>query len=177
MRLTKTMRETFVAAAMADVPEINYIEQIDKAAMDKSVALLPPKVRAVWQDKEIRHFVPMTHVRVIDGGFDDRRYIEVPGIWNVESTEREIQRVCADLAEKHLAQKATRRDLARNLSAIAMSCPTRKALAEALPEFEKYLPADDAAANRQMPVVTGVVTAFMKAGWPKGGKPAQRKNG
>jgi hypothetical protein len=42
-----------------------------------------------------------------------------------------------------------------------------------LPEFEKYLPEDEAQAVRALPVVTNVVADFVKAGWPT--KKAQKK--
>ena len=58
-------------------------------------------------------------------------------------------------------------------SSPALGASTRKGLADALPEFEKYLPADEPAAVRSLPVVANVVADFVKAGWPKGKQPAR----
>jgi hypothetical protein len=44
---------------------------------------------------------------------------------------------------------------------------TRKALVDLLPEFEKYLPADEAKAIASLPAVANVLSDFVKAGWPK----------
>ena len=44
-----------------------------------------------------------------------------------------------------------------------------------LPEFEKYLPADEQKALRSVPVVANLVADFTKAGWPK--DKAARKEG
>ena len=52
-----------------------------------------------------------------------------------------------------------------------------EALAEALPQFAKYLPAEPVkgAAPRSVPVVIDVVEDFVKAGWPKGQKPPKKE--
>jgi hypothetical protein len=71
------------------------------------------------------------------------------------------------LVKKKDHDEELRADLHAKIKAVAYSVSTRKALADALPEFEKYLPADDAKAIRTLPVVANVVTDFMKAGWPK----------
>ena len=48
-----------------------------------------------------------------------------------------------------------------------ITCKTRAALAAALPEFEKYLPADEPKALRSLPSMANVASEFVKAGWPK----------
>ena len=58
-------------------------------------------------------------------------------------------------------------ELETKLMAAANSCTTRKALVELLPEFEKYLPADQAAACKTLPAVANIMADFVKAGWPK----------
>lgn len=71
------------------------------------------------------------------------------------------------LGDEALAQKRRRKDLEAKLSAAAESCTTRKALADLLPEFAKYLPEDEAAACKTLPAVANIVADFTKAGWPK----------
>lgn len=80
----------------------------------------------------------------------------------------EVKAVVEELEKQNDEQHDSRNNLETKLQAVAESCTTRKALLNALPEFEKYLPADDAAACRSLPVVANVVSDFMKAGWPKG---------
>jgi hypothetical protein len=65
------------------------------------------------------------------------------------------------------AQRKQREELESKLGGCVYSVTTRKALVSLLPEFEKYLPADDTAALRPLPVLANVVTDFVKAGWPK----------
>ena len=76
-----------------------------------------------------------------------------------------------DSAEKE--QEGIRASLKSQLKSAAHSVTTRKALAALLPEFEKYLPADEAAACKTLPVVQNIVADFAKAGWPKGKKAAK----
>jgi hypothetical protein len=57
MRLTKTIREAFVRAAMADVPQEDYQAKIHKLIQDDAIAQLPPKVKAIAKDKDLRHFL------------------------------------------------------------------------------------------------------------------------
>jgi len=71
------------------------------------------------------------------------------------------------LANKSAEQERQRVALRDKLKRAAASFTTRKQLAEAMPEFEKYLPADEAAAIRSLPAVTNVVGDFQRAGWPK----------
>jgi hypothetical protein len=73
----------------------------------------------------------------------------------------------AELSEKARATRQTISDLQDKLESVAKSCNTRKQLAELLPEFEKYLPADTPAAGRSVPAIANLVTDFTKAGWPK----------
>lgn len=70
-------------------------------------------------------------------------------------------------------QQQTRSALKDRLRSVAYACSTRKALLAALPEFEKYLPEDEPAALRTLPVVANVVADFVKAGWPKAAAPRQ----
>jgi hypothetical protein len=151
---------------MADVPQIDYTEKIRAEAVKIAVAQLPPKVRAVWNDKDLRHFVASFYC--YDGigasvpGYDrdDNKIHDLisAGVASLKMLDEQ-----QDLALKALREK---------LKACAYSVTTRKALADMLPEFAKYLPADEASANRSLPVVANVVADFVRAGWPKGSKKA-----
>lgn len=168
MRLTNTLRDAFVRAAMQDVPSVDYQEQMQKLITDDAVAQLPPKVRAIYQDPNLRHFVNTTYAY---------RYgsVSIPcssdGYKPTDATSAAYKK----LDEAKDAQSARRNELERKLKSCALACSTRKALADMLPEFEKYLPADEAAACRTLPVVANVVSDFVRAGWPKGAKSQKKK--
>lgn len=57
MRLTKYLKEAFVRAAMDDVPKIDYQEKIISMIIAEAVRQLPPKVRAIYNDKSLRGFL------------------------------------------------------------------------------------------------------------------------
>lgn len=163
MKLTNTIRDAFVRAAMDDVPSIDYDEKIRAEAMKAAVALLPAKVRAAWLDKEARQFIATNYLTV------GNTSVSAPGVGTNEWREK-LRGVCAELVAAEGIQREQRGNLRARLKAVAYSVSTRKALADALPEFEKYLPADEAAALRTVPVIANVVAEFVQAGWPKGGK-------
>lgn len=166
MKLTNALRDAFVIAAMEDVPAEDYYSQAEKVVVDDIVDQLPPKVRAVWNDKNLRHWVDTT-TYYMPGRMGS---VAVPGSYRDPCALRPAAKAKVEkLAALNSTQDATRRDLKARLRAVAYACSTRKALAEALPEFEKYLP-PEVAPNRQLPAVSGVVTEFVKAGWPKGKK-------
>ncbi len=168
MKLTNYMRDAFIRAAMQDVPSIDYMEQARAFLQAESIEQLPPKVRAIAKDKNLRHFLntagchvdSVGYISVLCGRGDDFKP-------SAEAREK-LSAISADAAK----QKKTESELRSKLKAVAYSASTRKQLAELLPEFVKYLPADEATAIRSVPVVANVVTDFVKAGWPKGKKPA-----
>lgn len=166
MKLTNTMRETFVHAAMQDVPSINYVEQIHAVAAKAARDALPTKIRGVYEDLNCRPYIETTSIQVAGA------YITIPGL---HSDREVVKKACEPLEKLKETQDAAHKELRQKLHQIANACSTRKALSDALPEFEKYLPIDESAANRQMPVVTGVVSAFMRAGWPKDQKKTAAK--
>lgn len=164
MKLTNNLREAFIRAAMDDVPHVDYSEQIQSVAQKAAAALLPLKVRALWADNTLRPYVATVYFRgaMLPGTNADDNKIRAAA-----------EVVVAPLIKAREAQEAARKDLARKLRAVAYSVTTRAALVEALPEFEKYLPADERTAN--LPAIANVVAEFVAAGWPKGKKPATKK--
>lgn len=161
MKLTNFLRDAFVRQVMADVPGVDYDEKTRIAAMKLAVAALPPKVRAIWNDLELRDYVMTTRQ------FAGSVHMALPG----RLLSADAQAKLEVLEEARMEQFQRNNALRDKLKAVAYSATTRKALADMLPEFEKYLPADDAAACRTVPAIANVVADFAAAGWPKGKKP------
>lgn len=163
MKLTNTLRGAFIRAAMQDVPNVDYGAKITAAALEDAVAQLPPKVRAIYNDKALRHFVKSDWCRV----GPDRQHVPSGGDYIAsESARAKVE----ELSALKNAQDERNSDLRNKLRGCAYACSTRKALLDMLPEFEKYMPSDEAAACRTLPVVANVVSDFVKAGWPKDAK-------
>ena len=169
MKLTKYMREAFVNAAMNDVPTVDYETQLIKEVVRASVDALPSNVRPVWKDESTKQYIK-TIYRHYAG-----QSILVPGIeagrWtgtNPRPALLAADKLLIDNLEAQCkAQAEQLTSLRAKLKGVAESCNTRKQLAEALPEFEKYLPADTPAACKTLPAITNIMTDFVKAGWPK----------
>lgn len=167
MRLTNTIRTAFVTAAMHDVPAVDYEEQAQKLGRATLTAALPPAVQKLIKDAATEQYV-------------NREYITMPMRFsnfyhyasrnNNNVLKDQFPAVYAQIEALHAqneVQIKALRELRTKLQACADAATTRKALVEMLPEFEKYLPEDEAKANRQLPVVANVVSDFVKAGWPK----------
>jgi hypothetical protein len=163
MRLTNTIRDSFIRAAMDDVPKKDFQEQINKVIVDDAVSQLPPKIRTLFLDKTLSGFVKTEWKYVLNSRF------LVPSGGLFSPKQETIEKV-RKLESEITSQNEKMRSLRDKLHGCAYAVTTRKALVDLLPEFEKYLPADDASACRTLPVVQNVVSDFVKAGWPKDGK-------
>lgn len=165
MKLTNYMRDAFVRRVMDDVPSVDYTEAIRAEVMKAAVAALPPKVRAAWKDKGLHGYLNTTYFHVCGVSIAN---VPMPDNEAFKAEKQKIEASVAGLVAKSKAQTDQRDALQSKLRQCAYSATTRKQLVSLLPEFEKYLPADDATAARSLPVVANVVADFVKAGWPKG---------
>ena len=163
MKLTNYIRDAFVRAVMNDVPAVDYAEQMREVITKDAISQLPDKVRAIYKNSSTTHYVASFWY----GGKYSDSSVMVPGISGDFKPTEATQQAIAGLKKKHDAQFQSNADLKASIRAVAYSVTTRKALADLLPEFAKYLPADEAAAIKTLPVVTNVVSSFVKAGWPK----------
>ena len=171
MKLTNMIRDAFIRAAMDDVPRVDYSEQIRAATLAAVLEITPEPVKVVWNDPKLRQYLDVRHVHLAGN-------VGVAIPWDCYARNEHVRAAIKPEARENLdkldaalkAQETHRNELERKLKGCAYSVTTRKALVALLPEFEKYLPADEPAALRTLPVVANVVADFVKAGWPKGGK-------
>jgi len=166
MRLTNTLRDAFIRAAMHDVPmEADHSEEIRKLVLADLVSKLPTKVKTVWDDVNLRGWLKTDHNAYCHVSVN---YPSIDRTWGDSKPKlsADVQKKVDELAKKKKENEDIRDKLEAKLRNVAYSCTTRKQLADALPEFEKYLPEDEAKAIRSLPVVTNVVAEFVKAGWP-----------
>ena len=162
MRLTKVIRDAFVRAAMADVPQEDYTAKIHKLLQDDAISRLPPKVKAIAQDKELRHFLK-TESHYIQGYHISNVRVMHPEYERSPNVNTQVEALLLEAAHQVERMQALR----TKLQATADAVTTRKALIDLLPEFEKYLPADETKAIASLPAVANVLSDFVKAGWPK----------
>lgn len=174
MKLTNILRDAFVRAAMNDVPTVDHNEAARKVLQAAAIRIAPPTVRALY--KSSPEWVNTAYVST-PRGLSNVHVICPAGedaTTHIRKHAAEVMTEVDDLAKAEEKQKQGHIALERNLRAVAYSVTTRKALAAMLPEFEKYLPADEPAAIKTLPAVANIVAEFTKAGWPKGKKPAAK---
>lgn len=162
MKLTNTVRQAFIRAVMADVPCIDYAQMARNAVTADIVSKLPKKVAAVWADTSLRGWIKTDW-----NNYEGTTVTHPSPQGSLAELAPETIAQLRDWKALDAAQRKQREELESKLVGCVHSVTTRKALVSLLPEFEKYLPADDPAALRTLPVVANVVTDFVKAGWPK----------
>jgi hypothetical protein len=161
MKLTQTMRDAFVRAALADVPKVDYDSQIRAEALRIAVAKMPPAVQAFYK-KHPDWVTRYTYAFVVPGCALVSVLLPMQDGAKLDPGER--KRV-DELLRLNQMQIDTRKALMQKLHSVASGASTRKQLLDALPEFAKYLPADAASASRTVPALANVVADFVQAGW------------
>ena len=185
MKLSKKHREDFVEAVMSDVPSANYPTQAEdrarllykQIAKEVGVSNIPLERLGMRRCSIYVFKHRQSHKFVCDGqeagwGWKDiDRYcffsIGLHGLTQEEvedfiEKDPEIQK----LVDLFIEEKNKHADLRQKVTAVIAACSTLKQAKEALPEFEKYLPAEPGNVDRSLPVVGNLVADLVKAGWP-----------
>lgn len=172
MKLTNHLRDAFVRAVMNDVPDTDYAAEQQRVATEWAVSIMPPKVRAVWDDKNLRHYIEAHHYSqqlcFDDIGDGQQLWVggfSIPAPHDLhEQMDDATKRTLYTLEAQSNEQHRRRRELREKLGIIVYALTTTAALEKALPEFAKYLPK---ATSKNLPAVANLVTDFVKAGWTK----------
>lgn len=171
MRLTNTMKEAFVRAAMLDVPAIDYKEQarslINKKMAELQKAAGLSKINPERLDSTTGYARSKTDKYALSFRAIGLTYSEIEQIGKAPEVRQ--------LLDLHEEQEQTLSELRGKLTGAINACNTRKQAAEALPEFEKYLPDDEPKALRSLPALANVAADFVKAGWPKTASNSSKK--
>ncbi|HET8694993.1 MAG TPA: Nmad5 family putative nucleotide modification protein [Aquabacterium sp.] len=165
MKLTNYMRDAFINSVMDDVPKTGFGEDVRKLVHDDIVAQMPPAAQKAYKDKASRDWVRVESYTF--GAFSVSVPTNTGRYGNPPTLTKDAEAKLDEFKKAAREQKEKLENLRSRLKSAAYGCTTRKALAELLPEFEKYLPPEDGAASRALPVVANMVTDFVKAGWPK----------
>jgi len=174
MKLTNSLRAAFIRAVMNDVPEADYAAEQQRIATEWAVSIMPPKVRAVWDDKDLRHYIELHYYSQLlqFDDIDDGRQLRVSDLYIPAPRDlhsqmyKNTQRTLYSLEILANEQAAHRHELYEKLRSLINGLTTTTALEKALPEFAKYLP-KAVAKTDNLPAVANLVADFVKAGWPK----------
>jgi hypothetical protein len=165
MKLTNYIRDAFIDAALADVPRgCDHTEEIRKIATADLLSQLPTAVAKIWKDPNTMEYLRRTHDQY--GGVS----VAYPAMSEYCRTTRKLSDAAQEkvnkLAAEMKADADLRKDLRGKLRGAAYACNTTKQLRELLPEFSKYLPAEEEQTCRTLPAVANILADFTKAGWP-----------
>lgn len=164
MRLNKYHKDAFVEAVLQDLPATDYDEIAQKLVRDAMVERMPVKVRAVYDDKDVRHWLR-------------NEWMSMPGSLqnfycttcsNTGEVPGELKERLLELSQLKREQTSKKDAFGHKIRAAIDSCQTRKQALELLPEFEKYLPKDTTGTGvSNLPVINNLVAELVQAGWPK----------
>lgn len=173
MRLTKIHRQAFVNAVMQDVPKVDYSQQFRDRVWEDMIESAPPKLAEVLKDKSLAHYALHPYHSATSSWTGVYCYDIAPvqtykEYMPSEKAVKELRRIC-ELAEK---QRRERDEMQAKIAAAIEGCSTRKDALKAMPEFEKYLPAEEPPKTKNLPAVANLAADLIKMGWPKGGQKA-----
>lgn len=197
MQLNKTHRETMVSRIMNDVPRINYPKLIREYVQTTAANLMPPEVRAIYDNEATRPYLACQFLSVgganchSPGAIYWRRksaaatchyetlYLNRPH-WNTnldpltDKLLQQVQTVVLGWINEAEKQAKARSSMETKLHTMLLGIRTLKQAKEMLePELHKYLPVpppkDPAqkAVQASTALVPYVVANLREMGWPK----------
>lgn len=175
MRLTKTDKEAFVRAVMADVPKHDFDEMARLMVIGHFKKVLPKEIVAIIEDKKLRDYIESGYVgmpREIADFYTRYRPLGFQGWGHLpDDVKVRLDELCTFKKD----QTAKRDALRSQVRGMIEPLTTLKAALEKLPEFAKYLPAERGPAVIAGLPVANVVADLNKAGWPKKEKADAKK--
>lgn len=158
MRLTKDDRYRIERSIVADVPRINYEEQIQNRVNAICAAEMPPLVRRVWDQADLRGFLQVGRF------YFDCVHSATPGFNRDEAVNDKIKNdpEVVELHRLHDAQRDAREEVVCNVRSALCSCTTDVQFRERYPELAKYAPAPEAVVN--LPATTDLVDCLKAVG-------------
>jgi len=163
MKLTNYLRDAFITSVMNDVPEKDYSEEAQKVFTKAYLELLPKEIQTLWATPDLKSYLNTSYSCVCGQSFT---LPSTSSGFRDIATPPKAQAKLAELKAQYDAQKTQHNALRSKVKGAAYACKTTKQLRELLPEFERYLPAEEEKTLRTLPVVQNIVSDFVKAGWP-----------
>lgn len=161
MRLTNYERDAVRHRIVADIPLVDYDEQMQARINEICLGLLPPDIRKIWDRPALRGYLNCGSYYYCCNSF------ATPGFGQHDETVAAAIKSDGALAALHdlldaqrKAVEGVREKLRTNLAL----CSTDKQFRELFPELAKYLPAQTTVAS--LPVTTDLVDSLRAVGVP-----------
>lgn len=183
-RVTKELRHSMERAIMKDLPSRDYKMEIYKLVQDTVIAQLPPEVKALYGNEDLRKYLVSHGIEVIKGNTSVGMYAYpdvygLPAYMKIRMDDAEYDGrltegtqyaavvkalVASTLVDKYFEQERLRSSVLKRVrSNLEASNTFRQLYANLEPELHQYIPKDEAKA--QVPAcVAPVVDDLRKLG-------------
>ena len=156
MKLNNYTKQAIHKAIMNDVPKVDRFKRREAIQADL-VKAMSPAVRKLYKANPSALRTSYMGDLVYDGVSNRSRDVVVGDV-----SEAAIEKIC----EPYKAEEDARWQVNQKLKGIIDGCTTLKQLKTLLPEFEKYMPTEEAP-TKNLPAVANMVADLTKLGWPK----------
>ena len=165
MNLTKTDKDAFVRAVMADVPHVDYNEKARALLSAWDREAMPDAIRAIWDNSALRPYLARDQYHANPRGLSSYSAVCLRASDLAPERAAQIEK----LAVESRAQSVERNKLEGVMASTIAPFRTLAAAKKGLPEeLHKYLPADrDATGVTNLPAVASPVDLLKAMGWPK----------
>lgn len=153
MKLTNYLRDGFVRAVRNDMPAPTPWPKL-KDLQVMVYEAMPPALKTVYDNEELRPALK-TESYYKPESYSDRGQVIV-GNLKLDTFYAPIYK---EVEQKNAAIEKVR--------VVAYSCSTLKQLQDALPELIEYMPSETKTTTKNLPMITGVISALKDAGFPK----------
>jgi len=169
MRLTNYIRDAYIRSVMQDVPKKEFDEEIRSLVSKDLISQLPIEIKTIWEANKLRGWLEPSTAYFGESSIGVTYPCDRSDRWNRPAPKLTPagKKAFDKLDSEYVQQKKTLKELEDKVKGAAYGCKTREQLAKLIPEFEKYLPEDEPAAIKTLPIVANTMSDFVKAGWPK----------
>lgn len=165
VRLTEHIKTNIANAVMADVPKIDYMQQIEDKVLAWAVAKLPAPVFALYKDEQMRPWI--SHAELYLKGVGTVR-VPYGGLSTTSEEDNAAYEHANDLIVKHIEQDEKFDDMRRVVMSAINSVSTVERLIAIAPDLSKY--AERFLTGKAYPVApVDMLKELRDAGWPKEG--------
>lgn len=164
-RLVNEQRTRIKNAILADVPTVDYHEQIRVRALKLAVFELPAAAKRLWENVETRGLLKTNsfYPHDGDGEYEYGLSVSVPG-FDEQHAGFLLDEELRTLVTAYKEQKALRMRLGGELRNNLASVTTHEQFAERWPELVKYLPDGSEAKVANLTATTALIDGLRAAG-------------
>lgn len=165
MKLNKYQKAAFVRAVMDDLPRLNFQERAEKLVREDNLTQLPAEIRKIAESNTLRAYLKVARWWAPGGELSPFNVFDQTEYNSDYKPSSEVLEKLRELSAEARAERERREALKEKVTGVIEACSTLKVAKERLPEFEKYLPTEEAKAPN-VPAVANLVADLMAAGWP-----------